>query len=88
MFPWKKALLAGSILLVDLIILLGLGILMMDYDDSYQGPSTEYGAWHTMTPLQRGIFASHSLWVGVNVLALVALMYWVVKRRAKRSISN
>jgi hypothetical protein len=88
MFPWKKALLAGSILLVDLIILLGLGVLLMDYDDSYQGPSTEYGAWHTMTPVQRGISASHSLWIGVNVLALVAFVYWVVKRRAQRSTSS
>jgi hypothetical protein len=37
MFPWKKALLAGSILLLDLVILLVLGVLMMDYDDSYDG---------------------------------------------------
>jgi hypothetical protein len=88
MFPWKKALLAGSILLLDLVILLVLGVLMMDYDDSYDGPSTEYGAWHTMTPIQRGISASHSLWLGVNALALVALVYWLVKRRTQHSASS
>lgn len=88
MFPWKKALLASSILLVDLVILFGLSVLMMDYDDSYDGPPAEYGAWHTMTPFQRGVSASHSLWLGANALALGALVYWLVKKRMQRSASS
>lgn len=88
MFPWKKALLAGSILLVDFVVLLGLGVLMMDYDDSYDGPPTEYGAWHTMTPFQRGVSVSHNLWLCANALALAALVYWLVKKRTPRSVSR
>ena len=88
MLPWKKALLAGSILLVDLGVLLLLGVLMMDYDDSYAGPSAEYGAWQTMTPFQRGVSLSHRLWLGANALALVALAYWLIKRRTQRSVSH
>lgn len=88
MFSWKKAVLASILLLLDGVILLGLSVLLMDYDDSYTGPPTEYGTWHTMTPVQRGIAAGHSLWVGANVLALLLLGYWVVKGRAQRSASN
>jgi len=88
MFPWKKALLVGSILLVDLVVLLGLGALMMDYDDSYNGSPTEYGAWHTMTSFQRGVSVSHSLWLGVNALALVAVLYWLIKRYTPRFVSR
>jgi hypothetical protein len=84
MLTWKKALLAGSILLLDLGVLVLLGVLMMDYDDSYAGPSAEYGAWHTMTPFQRGVSLSHSLWLGANALALVAVAYWLIKRRTQR----
>ena len=89
MFPWKKALLAGSILLVDLGVLLVLGVLMMDYyDDSCAGPSAEYGAWHTMPPFQRGVSVSHGVWLGANALALVAFVYWLVRRRTQRAVSS
>jgi hypothetical protein len=88
MFPWKKALLASSILLLDLIILLVLGVLMMAYDDSYDGPPAEYGAWHTMTPFQRGVSVSHRVWLGANALALVAGVYWLVRRRTQRAVSS
>lgn len=88
MFPWKKVLLTSSLLGVDFGILLVLSVLLMDYDDSYNGPPAEYGAWHTMSPFQRGVSISCSLWVGLNVLALVALVYWLKKKRTPRSASN
>ena len=88
MFPWKKVLLTSSLLGVDVGILLVLSVLLMDYDDSYNGPPAEYGAWHTMSPFQRGISISYGLWVCVNVLALVAWVYWLLKERTPRSASN
>jgi hypothetical protein len=89
MFPWKKALLTSSILLLDLVILCELSVLLMDYDDSYDGPPAEYGAWHTMPPFQRGVSASHRLWLGANALALGALVYGLVKKaRSVRRAAN
>ena len=88
MFPWKKAVLTSSILLLDGLILLGFSVLLMDYDDAYTGPPTAYGTWPTMTPLQQGIATGHSLWIGANVVALFCVGYWVVKRRAQRSHSH
>jgi len=87
-FPWKKALLVGSILLADLGVLLVLGVLMMDYDDSYAGPSAEYGAWHTMSPFQRGVSVSHGVWLGANALALVTVVYGSIRKRTQRTVSN
>ena len=88
MFPWKKALLASSIILLDLLILFVLGVLMMDYDDSYDGRQADYGAWHTMTPFQRGVSVSHGVWLGANTLALVVVVYWLVRRRAQRAVRS
>ena len=88
MAPWKKYLLASSIVLLDMGVLLVLSFLLMDYDDSYDGPPADYGAWHTMTSFQRGVSLGHSLWMGANVFALVALVYWLVKKRAPRPMNN
>lgn len=87
MFPWKKAVLASLLLLLDLGVVMVLGVLMMDYDDSYGGPAAEYGAWHTMTPFQQGVQVSWVPWVAVNVLALLAVVYWLLKRRTRRLLS-
>ena len=87
MVPWEKALLVGSLLLLDFLIFMLLATLLMGYDDSYEGPPAEYGKWHTMTPFQRGVSISFTSWVWGNALALVVLLYWLVKRRARRSLS-
>jgi len=76
-------LLASVVLVLDCGVLLVLGVLLMDYDDSYSGPTEEYGAWHTMTPFQRGVSLSWWLWLGVNALALVAVVYWQFKKRTR-----
>ena len=78
--------LASVVLVLDGAVLLVLGVLLMDYDDSYSGPSEEYGAWHTMTPFQIGVSLSWWLWAGVNALALLAVVYWLFKRRPRLTL--
>jgi hypothetical protein len=40
------------VIAADLFVYFVLGILQMDYDDSYQGPESEYGSLASMTSLQ------------------------------------
>lgn len=70
----RFVLLTLILLIVDFSIFLVLAVALMDYDDSYTGPTEEYFSLTSMTRQQRVFWISYQGWWALNILAGVFLI--------------
>jgi hypothetical protein len=67
------------VIAADLFVYFVLGILQMDYDDSYQGPESEYGSLASMTSLQLLFYFLLQFWNILNVVGLILISRKIFK---------
>jgi hypothetical protein len=80
MAQWIKIIIGIFILLFDFFIGLVLGVLMMDYDDSYQESKGEYWSWDSMNTFQKSVSVGINIWWFVNLILFVCILYKFLKR--------
>lgn len=83
MFSWRKLLLGLFVILIDFGVGSLLGVLMMDYDDSYNQSKGAYGSWSSMNAFQKQVSVGMQLWSVANGLVIAYLLYRVVIRRKR-----
>jgi hypothetical protein len=77
---WIKITIRLSLILFDLFIGLILGVLMMDYDDSYDESKGEYWSWDSMNTFQKSVSVGMNLWWIVNLIVLIYFTYKIIKQ--------
>lgn len=77
--PLSTVALWFAIIAADIFIYLVLGILQMDYDDSYQGPESEYGSLASINSRQLLFYFLLQFWNILNVIGLVLIAGKVFK---------
>ncbi len=78
-FTIKNIILGILFILIDLVVYIFLGILMMDYDDTYKGPIENYNSLETMNIFQKTVFIGMSIWNIINILVVIFIIYKVYK---------
>lgn len=70
---------ALAIIAMDVAVYVVIGLLLMDYDDSYDAAKGAYWSLGSMTPRQQAVYIALHVWHVVNVGVLVNLVYkgWI-----------
>lgn len=63
------------ILIFDFSIFMILSVLLMDYDDFYDESKGEYWSLGSMTNCQKVIYILHNLWLLLNFLFFILLLW-------------
>jgi hypothetical protein len=69
-----------AIILADVFIYLVLGLLQMDYDDSYDSSKGEYWSLASMNNRQLIYYFALHLWNILNILGLILMLRKLYKR--------
>lgn len=79
----RSVLTALAIIAMDLAVYIVIGLLLMDYDDSYDAAKGAYWSLGSMTPRQQAVYIALYVWHVVNVGALVYVGYkgWIGLRK-------
>jgi hypothetical protein len=78
---WIKITIGIGVLIFDLFIGIVLGVLMMDYDDSYEQSKGEYWSWDSMNTFQKSVSIGMNMWWIINLVVVVYIMYKFLKRK-------
>lgn len=70
------------LLAIDLLVFMGLGLLMMGYDDSYDPSKGAYWSLESMNSKEKVIYLVYNFWI---FLHLAGLLYGVFKAGKKLS---
>jgi hypothetical protein len=87
MARWKLWVLGAAAVIIDLAVYASLGVMMMGYDDHYNGDPAQWGAWHTLSAFDKKVFITLDAWHVVNVTALGYVLFKTSKRFRKRNQS-
>lgn len=80
LFTLKNILIAIGLIVFDLVVYLFLGVMLMCYDDTYEESKGEYWSLASMTFWQKVNYISFNLWLLINVILIVFLIYKIVKK--------
>jgi len=80
----KKIILIAVVILFDILVFLILGLLLMDYDDSYDGSQGEYLSLSGMNFWQKSWYLLLQLWYLINFTAIIYLLYRIAKHIIER----
>ncbi|GAB3974256.1 hypothetical protein GCM10028806_29730 [Spirosoma terrae] len=70
-----KTVIVVALVATDLFIYACLGVALMRYDDSYDESKGEYWSWVSMTPFDRTISVTLTIWNIVNIVTVGYLIY-------------
>ena len=84
LFTIKNILIAVGIILFDLIVYIFLGLMLMNYDDFYDESKGEYWSLESMDFWQKVNYIGLNVWHLINLIAIVILIYGIVKEIKKR----
>jgi hypothetical protein len=87
MARWIKITIGIILLLFDLLIGLLFGVLLMDYDDSYEPSKGEYWSWDSINTLQKSISIGMNMWWFINLIVLIFIIYKFLKRKQSNDTS-
>jgi hypothetical protein len=78
LFTLKNILIGIGLIVLDLAVYLFLGVMLMEYDDSYEESKGEYWSLESMTFWQKVNYISVYIWYLVNIIFIVFLIYKIV----------
>jgi hypothetical protein len=79
----KKIVVCIIIIVLDLAIYIFLGLLLMEYDDFYESSKGEYFSLASMTVRQKVVWITYNIWIWLNLLAIVCLLFLLLKKGIK-----
>lgn len=82
--PLRHVLTALALIAVDLAVYIIIGLLLMDYDDSYDATKGTYWSMRSMTPHQQAVYIALHVWHGVNLMAMGYVILWVFRKVKSR----
>src|SRR5690606_28962988 len=83
LFTIKNILIVVGIILFDLIVYIFLGLMLMNYDDFYDESKGEYWSLKSMDFWQKVNYIGLNVWHLINLIAIVILIYGIVKEIKK-----
>lgn len=83
-FTIKNILIGIGLIVFDLAVYLFLGLMLMNYDDFYEESKGEYFSLASMTFWQKVNYISINLWVLLNVIVIIYLLYQIIVWLKKR----
>lgn len=66
-------------LAADLFVLGLLGVLLMGYEDAYDGSKGEFWSWTSMSPADKMVYCSCIVWILLHLLGLVYFVRWLYR---------
>lgn len=74
----------SSLIIVDLIVYLFLGMLQMSYDDHYSESKGIYGSWESMSTNEQTYHVAFLFWNLVNLIVLLLLARKAIGKLTKK----
>ena len=68
------------ILVLDFLVYIILGLVLMTYSDFYDESKGEYWSLDSMTTVQKGAFILYYIWLLLNFLFILKIIWSVFKR--------
>lgn len=81
----KKAIIWITIIMIDLLIYIILGLLLMGYDDFYDESKGEYWSLASMTTSQKIVYILYNFWILLNICTV---LYLIVRAFRKEKNKN
>ena len=75
-----KIVIFAFIFIVDICIYLFLGLLLMNYDDNYDGSEGAYWSLSSMNTAEKIIYISYNAWIILNIIVIAFLARRVYRK--------
>ena len=83
---WRQILIVISLTLFSLVVYMLIGLILMNYDDSYETKKGEYWSLTSMTLTEKASYIGLNLWHLINLTAIIYVIFRLTKRNKKNAL--